>query len=60
MKKHPKRFGLCGDSKPLIDIVPNELREIRGGAGSTLDPNGLRLEKPSRHRPDSLDPLRKQ
>ncbi|HKH46186.1 MAG TPA: hypothetical protein VKM72_16110 [Thermoanaerobaculia bacterium] len=41
MKKKTKRIGLCGDSKPSFDLVPNDLRQASAGAGAAIDPSGL-------------------
>jgi hypothetical protein len=41
MKKKAKRIGLCGDSKPTFDLVPNDLRQVSAGRGAAIDPSGL-------------------
>jgi hypothetical protein len=46
MRKRRIRFGLSGDLRPCLDLVPNELREAAGVAGSSLDPVGLRIVLP--------------
>lgn len=40
MIKQKKGFGLCGDSKPALDLVPNQLRAVRAGAGASMSPSG--------------------
>jgi hypothetical protein len=40
MIKKKKGFGLCGDSKPSLDLVPNQLRAVRAGAGASITPSG--------------------
>jgi hypothetical protein len=42
MKKKPKQISLRGDSKPSLDLVPqNQLQEASAGAGAGIDPSGL-------------------
>jgi hypothetical protein len=40
MIKKKKSFGLCGDSKPSLDLAPSQLRAARAGAGASITPSG--------------------
>jgi hypothetical protein len=40
MRKQEKRLGLCGNSRPFLDLMSDHLREIRAGAGASITPSG--------------------